>query len=280
MIHGDEVLERALQLGERGEWSEMEKVLREAVEQAPRDGRLLCWLGVAQRELGLSSMAYDTFRRCLATQPADPHVLAIAGDAVARFDDPDAEPALRLAALTAPDLLIARLNYGAYLAREGLFEDGLRELDAAFRLAPEDPRVAVERGRALALSGDLEAAADELARAVALDPADGWPRVLLGLVLLELERWDEAAFELVQGARLRETDAEAETLAALAAAAVGRDEVVVEMMERARLHAKGSDRTLVREAERRVSRGAGAARSFARTTVAPVALRERLMSRD
>lgn len=281
-MEADGDLERALQLGEHGEWSAMEKLLREAVENTPEDAQLLCWLGVAREQLGLTSMAYDTFRRCLATQPTDPHVLAIAGRALARFDDPDAEAALRAAAVLAPELAVARLSYGAYLAREGLLDDALRELNAAAELTPYDPVVAVERGGAQALRGDLEAAAEALERAVALAPDDGWPRILLGLVLLELRRWDEVAAALVGGARLRDGDAEAQVLAALAAAACGWEDVAHEMIARARLQAAaGGDRALLREAERMVERGARSARGarrFLMTTVAPGALRERLMS--
>ncbi|MBI4540210.1 MAG: tetratricopeptide repeat protein [Gemmatimonadetes bacterium] len=274
----DQVLEQALAHAEEGDWSAAEKLLRDELEKAPEDPRLLCWLGVAQQELGLSSLAYDTFRRCISTQPVDPHVLAIAGYAIARLDDPDAEPALRLAAITAPDLPIARWSYGAYLAREGLLDDALRELDAASGLAPDDPHVAVERGGALALKGEFGVAAHEFQRAVTLTPDDGWPRILLGLVLLELRRWEPAATALVEGARLRGADAGAQVLAALAAAAWGWLDIAEEMIERARVQAVGADRALVREAERTIAHGGRGARSLLMTTVAPGALRERLMA--
>ena len=71
-------------------------------------------------ELGLDGMAYERFKRALALDPADPYVLATAGNGIAAFDDPDAERALRAAAVTAPQLPLARMMYGAYLSREGL----------------------------------------------------------------------------------------------------------------------------------------------------------------
>lgn len=277
----DEILEEALRLGERGEWPAMEKLLREAVVEHPDDAALLCSLGVAQHELGLAGMAYDTFRRCLANQPTDPHVLATAGRAVARFDDPDAEPALRSAALMAPDLPVARRNYGAYLAREGMFDDALRELDAALALAPDDAVVSVERAGALALQGDLAGAVEELERAVALDPQDGWPRILMGLALLQLERDEEGAAALVEGARLRESDPEAQVLAALAAAWQGWLTVAEEMVARGHLQAVAeSDRALVHRAERAVAEGGRKAERFLVIALAPRALHERLMAWD
>src|SRR5690606_15750257 len=117
--------------------------------------------------------------------PTDPYVLATAGNAIAFFDDPDAERVLRTAALTAPDVALTRLMYGAYLAREGLAQDAIRELDAARELEPDDAQIAYELGVAHALAGSVERALDVLAEAVRLDPEDGWARVVLGLLLLE-----------------------------------------------------------------------------------------------
>jgi Tfp pilus assembly protein PilF len=62
---------------------------------------------------------------------ADPQLLALAGAGLAAFDDPEAEPTLRAAALTGPDLAVTRLHYGAYLSREGMFVEALEQLEAA-----------------------------------------------------------------------------------------------------------------------------------------------------
>ncbi|MDX1568745.1 MAG: hypothetical protein R3223_13140, partial [Longimicrobiales bacterium] len=118
----EQVLQDALRLGEDEAWEEMADHLEAALEEDPENPYFLCWLGVAEREMGLDMMAYDHFKECLAQQPEDPHVLATAGNAVAAFDDPDAEAALRAAAMMAPDLPLARWMYGAYLAREGMTE--------------------------------------------------------------------------------------------------------------------------------------------------------------
>ena len=80
--------------------------------------------GMAERELGLDGIAYERFKQCLAADPEDPFVLATAGTALASFDDPEAETALRAAALLAPDVPLARWMYGAYLTREGQVEQG------------------------------------------------------------------------------------------------------------------------------------------------------------
>ncbi|MGH7506682.1 MAG: tetratricopeptide repeat protein, partial [Longimicrobiales bacterium] len=187
------LLERALALGDEGRWQEMAELLAGALEDAPDDPYLLCWLGVAERELGNEGAAYDDFKGCLAQDPVDPQLLALAGSGVAAFDDPDAEAALRAAALTGPELPFTRLQYGAYLAREGLFDEAIEHLRAAVSLAPDDPAMHGELGIALALKGDLASAADAMEEALAHAPDDSWTRVLLGLVYVELDRLDSAA---------------------------------------------------------------------------------------
>jgi len=273
------ILRRALDLGEDGEWEAMADHLEEALEDDEENPYYLCWLAVAEREMGLDTMAYEHFKECLEQQPDDPHVLATAGNAVAAFDDPDAEAALRTAAMTAPELPLARWMYGAYLAREGMLEKALEELHAAAELAPEDPAVVVELGVALALDDQLREAVDVFDRAVRLDPDDGWARILLGLALLEEERFDEATRELTEGARRRPEDVEAQLLAAVTAGATGRLDLGYEMLERARQRAEGIDESLIVQARERIDEGAESARTFLAETLVPGAFRERLMTR-
>ncbi len=273
------VLQRALDLGEDQEWEAMADHLEEALEEDEDNAYYLCWLGVAEREMGLETMAYEHFKKCLEQQPDDPHVLATAGNAVAAFDDPDAEAALRTAAMTAPELPLTRWMYGAYLAREGMTEKALEELHAAAELAPEDPTVNVELAVALALDGKLSEAVDVFDRAVRLDPENSWARVLLGLALLREERFDAAARELSEGARRRPEDVEAQLLAALTAGATGRLDLGYEMLERARQRAEGIDESLVIRAQEQIDEGPESARRFLEETVAPGAFRERLMTR-
>lgn len=270
------VLAEALGLGERGDWEGMARHLRGALDGDPEDPYILGWLGVAEQELGNDGAAYDYFRACLAQDPLDPHLLALAGAGLAAFDDPDAEPALRAAALTGPEVPVARLQYGAYLARRGLFEEALEHLRAARELSPEDPTVRSELGSALALKGDLEAAADELEGALDLAPDDEWTRVLLGLVHVESGRLEDAAQELVRATEQGAEDAEANALAALAAAAVGWEDAAYAALARAEQSSTGADARLAQEAEERVTAGADASRRFLLEAVAPSALRDRL----
>jgi tetratricopeptide (TPR) repeat protein len=273
------ILHRALGHAEDGEWDLAAEILRDALPDHGDDPYVLCWLGMAERELGLDGVAYERFKRALEGEPSDPVLLATAGNALAGFDDPAAEAALRTAAMTAPELPQDRWMYGAYLVREGMIREGMEELDAAAALDPEDPVIHLERGVGGVLGGDLEAASHAFGRSAELDPGDGWALVLQGLTWLELDELEEAVRALEDGARRRPDDLEAQLLAALALTATRREDEAVEMLERARLHAEGVDEALVLEVEERLEEGGDAALRFLRSTLAPASLRERAMQR-
>ena len=274
-----ELLGRAHALADEGDWEGMADMLRNSLADFDEEPAVHCWLGVAERELGMTGIAYERFKRALALEPTDPYVLATAGNGIAAFDDPDAERALRIAALTAPNLALARLLYGAYLSREGFLEEGLAELRAASELEPDDPQISYELGVAQALAGRPDEAADALADAVRLDPEDGWARVVFGLVLVEAERAEEGAGELISGARISEEDVDAQLAAALAAAAIGQDGLAYEMLERARLRAGAEDLALVTAVEERIDAGPEAAEQLLREDLGPDLLRSRLQER-
>ena len=278
-MEGKDSLRQALDRGESGDWEGMAEELLDALETDQGNPALLCWLGVAERELGLPGSAYDRFKEALAQDPEDPYILATIGNGLAQFDDPDAEAALRSASILAPDLPVARSLFGAYLSREGLHDDALRELIVASELAPDDPEIAYELGVALALKGDMEKAVDALTHSVDLDQGEGWSQVVLGLVEAELDQMEEAARDLSEGARLRPQDVEAQFLAALAAEAMGLEDLAYEMMERGRQGAQPGDLPLLEMVENRLEEGSDRARAFLLQELLPGALRERLMNR-
>jgi protein O-GlcNAc transferase len=269
-------LHEALSLGDEGRWQEMAEVLVRALRAEPDDPYLLGWLGVAERELGNDGAAYDYFKRCIAAEPVDPMLLALAGAGLAAFDDPEAESTLRAAALTGPELALTRLHYGAYLAREGMFGEALEQLHTAVRIEPDDPVVHGELGIAYALKGDHTAAIDAMEHALALADDDSWTRLLLGLVYAELGRSEEAAEALLRAAAERPDDAEAQLLGALAAGAVGWDQAAEDALARAEYAEEGRDPTLQEEVGERLAQGPAAAASFLRETLGPSVLHERL----
>lgn len=275
----DEALRQAATLGDEGRWDEAHDLLLDRLEEHADDPALLCWLGVASRELGSDGEAYEYFRRTLALEPQDPFILATAGNGVAVYDDPDAESALRLAAVTAPDLPFARVSYGAYLAREGLFEGAVRELEAARDLASDEPSVRGELAIAYLLSGRSEDGIGELEEALSLDSQDAWLRGLYGMALLEAGRTEEAAEALHRAAVERPADLEAQLLSALASAGEGWEEEAWNALARAELGAEEMDAALLQEVEEVIGTGPEEAREFLAAQLAPTVLRERLLQR-
>lgn len=273
------LLAQALGLAEELDWAGVAELLREGLQEHPDDPWVLCWLGLAERELGMDGVAYERFKQSLAQEPRDPVLLATAGNALAHFADPEAEAALRTAALVAPRLAQARWMYGAYLAREGMAEEGLAELDAALEIEPDDPVIHTERGVALALLGRLDEASAAMERATEEDPEDGWALLLLGLLRVETGDVESGAPLLDEGARLRPEDLEAQFLAALALGAAGMEDRAFEMLERGRMDAEGPDATLAAEVEERLEEGPEAALRLLREALAPSALRSRLAAR-
>lgn len=278
----EEILEQAATLGEEGRWDEARDLLLEELEDHPEDPALLVALGVASRELGSDGEAYEFFRRTLAAEPQDPFILATAGNGVAVYDDPDAESALRLAAITAPDLAFARVSYGAYLAREGMFDDAVRELEAARSLSPEGAEEVVVRAElaiAYLLAGRRDDGIAELENALAADAEDAWLRSLLGMALLEAGRSEEAAEALHRAAAERPGDMEAQLLSALASAGEGWEDEAWNALARAELSAEEMDAALLQEVEEVIGAGPDEAREFLATQLAPTVLRERLLQR-
>lgn len=276
-MDAQEALAHALELGEEGRWPEMAELLETVLRDTPDDPYVLCWIGVAQRELGNDGVAYEYFKRCWREEPLDPHVLAICGTGLAAFDDPDAEAALRAAALTGPDVPMARLQYGAFLARSGVFDQALEQLNAAVELDPDDPAIRGELGIAHALKGDYASAAAAMEVALDYAPDDSWTRLLLGLIDLQLGQIEEAATQLLQAADERADDAEAQVLAALAAAANGWADAAQNTMARAEYASEGADHELFEEARDVIDEGVDAALEFLEQELAPHTLRDRMM---
>ncbi|MBW3628531.1 MAG: hypothetical protein KY464_04455 [Gemmatimonadetes bacterium] len=276
----DEQLAEAAKLAEDGDPESAFELLLDLEQKNPEDATLLCMLGVIAGEADAAGMAYDYFRRCLATQPEDPHLLATLGAGLARYDDPDAEAVLRLAAVTAPTLALARFRYGAYLAREGMIDLATAELTAAQELEPENPDIKRELGIARLLAGADESAVEALEDAAGLAPDDVDVRLLHGLALLRSGGLTGAAEELHAASLAAPDDTDVQLLAALACASQDWSGEAWDALARAEGATVPAESALLREVEEAIDGGAEASRDFLLSHLAPALLRERLFERS
>lgn len=274
----DAHLRDASTLWDDGHLGEALTLLREQAESYPDDPALLCMLGEAARTVGAEGSAYEYFRRCLAAGPTDPVLLATAGSGLAAFDDPEAESALRLAALTAPDLPLARLHYGAYLAHEGLLDSAIPELEAARSLDADDATIRFELAVAYLLAGRREEGTAEMEEALALAPDNSWIRSLYGLSLFETDQSEEAAVELHRAAEERPDDVEIQLIAALSSASQGWMDQAWNALARAETRGL-ADGALLEDVEQGIEAGPEAAAALLSAELAPSVLRARLLER-
>lgn len=271
-------LAEASAMADEGDWMAALNVLLETEKRFPLDPTLLCMTGVALRETGADDVAYDYFRRCVAQNPTDPRLLVTAGSEIARWDDPDAERVLRLAALTAPEMSQARLEYGVYLAREGHLDTAVPELEAARRLDPADPRVHLELGIALLRANRTSESITALEESLSLDPEDDWLMAVVGLALVESGSTEDGAERLRLASLGRSHDWEIHGAAALGASAVGWEDEAWSALARAEA-APDADPTLLRDLEQVLEAGAEDAAEYLRDELGPSLLRQRLIDR-
>jgi tetratricopeptide (TPR) repeat protein len=131
-----------------------------------------------------------------------------------------------------PDFALAHLRLG--LTLQALHQPGaLDELTKASQLAPRDPKVALELGKALAGAGQDEKALPILQQALALDPASTSTAYQLGLVLERLDRVQDAIPLLQRATDANPTNAEALTNLGMALCLAQRAKDAVPFLQRA-----------------------------------------------
>jgi Flp pilus assembly protein TadD len=272
----DSVLGEAARLVEEGEEQAALDMLLAAEPDYPSDATLLCMVGVVASHLGAEGMAVDYFRRCLAEEPTDPELLVRAGAGLAASGDPAAEPALRLAAITAPGFAPARMHYGAWLVRGGLFDQGLEELASARALDPADIEIRRETAIAYYLAGREEEARREAGAVVEMDSEDTEARLFLGLLLLLADEPARAAEELYPMAGALEEDSGVQLVLALTFALEGWMDEAWLALSRAESAPEPSASEEIREVEEALEDGDEAIRDLLLLELAPALLRARV----
>jgi predicted Zn-dependent protease len=271
-----EQLSQAVHLSEEGQHTEAFELLMLLEREHPEAPELLCALGALASHLGADGIAGDFFRRCLAQEPTDPHLLVIAGAGLSRAGDPAAEPALRLAALTAPDLATARTQYGAHLIRSGMLEQGMEELNAARELSPDDVTTRRELGVAHLIAGREQLALEELEVAAAAAEDEHEVKLLFSLALLQAGDLDRAAEEMYPLGVPLADEPDVQIILALAFALQGWEEEAWVALSRAEAAEQPADSATLRDVEEALEAGDEVIRPLLLDELVPSALRDRI----
>jgi predicted O-linked N-acetylglucosamine transferase (SPINDLY family) len=156
---------------------------REAVRLAPQSARAHLNLGIALQALGDESGAASGYQRALALDAANPYAAYNYGKLhYERGRHADAERLLREALRAKPDFAEARVLLACALDAQGNAESAAAELDAVPR-ERQDLGTLLIHGGILRKLGRLDAAAELLGRAVALEPRNADARTALFHVL-------------------------------------------------------------------------------------------------
>jgi tetratricopeptide (TPR) repeat protein len=165
----DSLIEQGNRAEDAGKLHEALALYREAVKLAPQSARAHLNLGIALAALGDEAGAVAGYERALALDAANPFAAYNFGKLrYERGRHADAERLLRQALAARPDFPQARVVLACVLEAQGKAEDALNELEALG--AEADFGTLFIKAGVLRKLGRLDAAADTLRRAVALDP--------------------------------------------------------------------------------------------------------------
>ena len=174
-----------------------------ACELDPKDEDACYFFGRTLSSMDQWEKARDPFEKAL--RAASPLKLArvhraIALNFIGLGDTASAERHFKLAIdrNPGPDLLREdpRVDYGAFLFRQGRLGEALPLLNEAVRAAPRSARAHTELGRVALHLGSADAAVASLETAVNLDPRSSAARLLHGRAYLEAGRVDEGQKQL------------------------------------------------------------------------------------
>ncbi|MBY0284762.1 MAG: tetratricopeptide repeat protein [Sphingomonas sp.] len=167
--------------------------------------QVLHLLALTEQSLGRLDMAADAFRRGLRLAPRDGQINNNYANLLAALGDDDT--ALRhfeVAVAVDPGAFDPRYNRALLLQRRGAVEAALADVDRLLVGWPHDPRLWEARGSANRQRGDLPAAAQDFARALALGPDRAV--ALHGAARVALERGDPQAAAYYARARAAAPD--------------------------------------------------------------------------
>jgi tetratricopeptide (TPR) repeat protein len=187
-----------------GELKQATTALRKACELEQPPGDSCYYLARNLQALGQYEDAGRAFDLALAASPPALTGRVLRAKALnysALGKNEDAERTFRKALdLGGTDASDVRIDFGAFLFRQGRETEASKLLEDAVKADPKSARANLESGRVLLQLNRLEAAAQRLETAVRLNPSDHNGHLLLGRAYQRLGRDADAERELQLGA--------------------------------------------------------------------------------
>ena len=187
------VLQKAAEDFQAGKVREAEQALRAALKQAPRDAAALGLLGVVLDAQDRFEEAEGAYKQALAINPRSPALLNNLGNHYMAMGKREQARAAFLKVVAAePHHANANLQLAelAVTAKQGTV--ALTYLDQLTREDRASPEVAIQRARALKLTGQAKAASDLLAEIEKNAGKEPNLTFSIGMVLVEWEKYAEA----------------------------------------------------------------------------------------
>jgi tetratricopeptide (TPR) repeat protein len=188
------VVEMARRSARAGKYADAIEAFSEAVRLAPHDAVLLNDLGLAFLNAGNTGLGLVWLRRSIAADPHAAYAHFNLGLALQSAGDNDAAiHAHRHAVRLSPDFAVAHGQLADLLWSKGARDEAVVEYERAAASAPNTARGSRWRAKALGGRGRVQDAEIELRQLLARDASDDKAHFMLGTILQEVGRFDEAA---------------------------------------------------------------------------------------
>lgn len=204
-------------------YAEAAEAYRKAIELNPAFPEAHNNLGNALRRMGKIEDAIDSYQNALALREQYPEAYSNLGTMLRELGkDEQAEHALRKAIAQNPAYAEPRINLAGLYFQQKKDVDALRELGEALKLAPKDVRALVLTARAQMRRLNFTSAERACRLALAQDPDHAEALTVLGSILHELDRYDEAVAVLAKADEIAPRNPETMSFYGVALKSVGR----------------------------------------------------------
>lgn len=204
-------------------YEEAAAAYRKAIELDPEFAEAQNNLGNALRRLGRIEEAVDAYQNALAVRERYPEAYSNLGTMLRELGkEEQAEHALRKAILLNPKYVDARTNLATLYHHQKKDIDALRELGEVLKLAPKEVRALILTARCQIRRLNFASAEQACRLALNEEPDNPEALTVLGMILHELDRYDEAVEVLEKADGLAPHNAETLGYFGVALKSVGR----------------------------------------------------------